>query len=61
MLLDVFLEVQQTYCQSDTLKNWATLTYASPTDYWTFRKMVRNYFKIVKTIIFLYFKWNVNL
>lgn len=40
MLLDVFLEIQQKYCPSDTLKNWATLTYASPTDYWTFRKMV---------------------
>ncbi|XP_029342180.1 transformation/transcription domain-associated protein [Acyrthosiphon pisum] len=40
MLLDVFLEVQQNYCQSHILKNWATLTYASPTDYWTFRKML---------------------
>lgn len=40
MLLDVFLEVQKNYCPSDTLKNWASLTYASPTDYWTFRKMV---------------------
>ncbi|XP_025424212.1 transformation/transcription domain-associated protein [Sipha flava] len=40
MLLDVFLEIQKNYCPSDTLKNWATLTYASPTDYWTFRKML---------------------
>lgn len=41
MLLDIFLEMQQNYCPSNTLKNWATLTYASPTDYWTFRKIVK--------------------
>ncbi|XP_050062544.1 transformation/transcription domain-associated protein-like [Aphis gossypii] len=40
MLLDIFLEVQKNYCQSHVLKSWATLTYASPTDYWTFRKML---------------------
>jgi hypothetical protein len=54
MLLDVFLEIQKNYCPSDTLKNWATLTYASPTDYWTFRKMVRTIY-ILKIIMFYVF------
>lgn len=35
------MEVQITHISPNLLKNWAFEIYKTPTDYWTFRKMVR--------------------
>ena len=39
ILRDVFKEIQSTMIPKTILKEWATRTFNSATDYWTFRKM----------------------
>jgi transformation/transcription domain-associated protein len=39
VLREILKEVQNSMVPKDMLKNWANQTFASATDYWTFRKM----------------------
>lgn len=40
VLRDILMEVQISHIPPTLLKNWALEIYKTPTDYWTFRKMV---------------------
>ncbi|GBP38089.1 hypothetical protein EVAR_95217_1 [Eumeta japonica] len=40
VLRDILREVQATMVPRGLLREWATSTFAAPTDYWTFRKML---------------------
>ncbi|XKL66766.1 hypothetical protein PGB90_010186 [Kerria lacca] len=40
ILRDILMEVQMTDIPPTLLKNWALEIYKTPTDYWTFRKMI---------------------
>jgi transformation/transcription domain-associated protein len=39
VLRDIFKEIQTTMIPKTILKDWASRTFSSATDYWTFRKM----------------------
>lgn len=40
ILKDILKDVQTSMIPRTLLKDWALRTYPSPTDFWTFRKMV---------------------
>lgn len=47
VLKDILREVQLTLVPEVLLKEWAQYTYQDPSDYWTFRKQVREDLSLV--------------